>query len=342
MARESHQPRIEPVVVTFSHSWFNRRLGVDYSEETWRDPVRRTERAREVERALYERFGDVGIGSNDPQPTPTVEAYGNYFMPALFGCEILYPPDQAPGFRTLEASFEDMRQLEVPDFETNPVMRRAVAEAEVLKRRYGFCSGSICLGSPLNVAVNVYGDQFIVACALEPETAQHVLRIIAQTEFRIYHEFSAVIAPQDFPLTDIPFGYGNCPAVMFSPGTYKDVILPVDKWVRDQVGSFGLHHCGVFDAYIDLYKELNPSSLDIGGGSNYHAIRQAFPDIPFSLIVNAPDIEGRSISEIDDHIGAMVDGAAPVEHISHLWVAEVSAGTDDETVVAVRTSSERI
>ena len=342
MTDDKRKSKIEPVVVTFSHSWAYHHLGVDYSEQTWQDPVDRTERAREVQRALHDRFGDVGIGSKDPEPNPTVDAYGNYFMPALFGCKMKYPPDQAPGFAAIEASFEDMKQLEVPDFEMNPIMRRAMAEVEVLRKRYGFCSGSICLGSPLNVAVNVYGEQFMMACALEPEGAQHVLRVIAETEFKIYREFSAVVAPQDHPLTDIPFGYGNCPAIMFSPKTYRDVILPVDKWVRSQVGSFGLHHCGVFDDYIDLYRELNPSALDIGGGSNYRAIRQAFPDIPFSLIVNAPDIEDKSSSEIYDHVGAMVEGAAPVEQISFLWVAEVSASIDDETVRAVRTSNERI
>lgn len=333
---------IETVAVVFSQTWFHHHFGVDYSEETWRDPVERTERARETARGLHERFGDVGLGSDDPQPNPTVDAYGNYFMPALFGCEIRYPPNQAPGFAAIEASFEDMRRLEVPDFETNPVMRRAFAEAEVLKKRYGFCSGSICLGSPLNVAVNVFGEQFAMACALDPEAAQHVLRVIAETEFRIYREFSTTVAPNDFPLTDIPFGYGNCPAVMFSPTMYREVILPVDKWVRSQVGSFGLHHCGVFDEYIEVYKELNPSSLDIGGGSDYRAIRQAFPDISFSLIVNAPDVEGRTTSEIDHHIGSMVENASPVEHISLLWVAEVSAEIEDETVRAIRTSNERI
>ena len=58
--------------------------------------------------------------------------------------------------------------------------------------------------------------------------------------------------------------------------------------------------------------------------------------------VNAPDIEGRSNSELDDHVGAMVEGASPTQKISFLWVAEVSADIDDETVRALRTSNERI
>lgn len=336
------QPKLGPVMVTFSPTWFNRRAGLDFSEASWADPIARVERGREAERCLYDHFADVGIGSKDPQPGPNIEAYGNYFMPALFGCEMHFPSDQAPGFHALKADFDDMRRLQVPDFDTNPVIQRAFAEAEVLKKRYGACAGGVNTGSPLNVAVNIYGELFIMACALEPEIAQHVLRVIAETEFKLYREFSARIAPADFPLGDIPWGYGNCPAVMFSPKTYREVILPVDLWVRSQVASFGLHHCGVFDNYIEVYKELRPDNLDIGGGSNYKLVREAFPNIPFSLIVNAPDVEGKTISDIDNLVGDMVVGASPVEQLSFLWTSEVSEGIEDDTVRALRTSTERV
>jgi len=336
------QPKLGPVMVTFSPAWFKRYAGLEYSEAAWADPIGRTERGQEAERCLHGRFADVEIGSNDPQPAPTIEAYGNYFMPALFGCEMVFPPDQAPGFRALEGDFEHMRRLEIPDFDTNPVIRKAFADAEVLKNRYGACSGSICMGSPLNVAVNIYGELFIMACALEPETAQHVLRVIAETCFKLHREVCARIAPADFPTENFGWGYGNCPAVMFSPKTYREVILPVDMWVRSQVTTFGLHHCGVFDDYIDVYKELRVDGFDIGGGSNYKLARQAFPGIPFSLIVNAPDVEGKSISEIDSLVGGMVEGAAPVEQITLLWTGEVSESIDDDNVRALRTSTERV
>jgi hypothetical protein len=335
---------VEPVVVTFSATWFHARYGVDYSEETWLDPVRRIERNRELERVIYERFGDVGLGSKDPQPAPNLEfAYGNYFAPALFGCEVKYPADQAPGNKTLEdSSFEAMRALAVPDFDTNPVMQRAWSDWRVLKEKYGDCSVGLGVPSPINTAVNMYGEQFLLACALEPETAQHVMRVLMETHFKLYHEFCAKIEPEKFPTENIAGGYGNCPAIMFSPRLYREVILPIDKEWRSRYGSFGIHHCGVFDAYIDLYKELAPTSLDIGGGSNYHAIREAFPEIPFSMIVNAPDIEGRTTGEIDNLVGNMVEGASPVDKISYMWVAEVSQKTEDETIRAVRTANERI
>lgn len=343
MGSSDSKPRVAPVAVTFSPTWFHHHCGVDYREQTWTDPIARAERGRDLARALFDRFGDVGIGNKDPDPNPNVsDAYGNYFMPALFGCEIVYPPDQAPGNLPLAASFEDMRRLRIPDFDTAPVIRRAFSEAAILSAHYGSCHGSISTGSPINVAMNVFGETFLMACALEPETAQHVLRVIAETEFKLYREVSAVIAPDEFPLPGMVFGYGNCPAIVFSPGMYREVILPVDKWVRGQVAEFHLHHCGVFDAYIEIYRELAPTSLDIGGGSDYRALRKVFPDTPCSLIVNAPDIEGRTASEVDTLIGGMVEGASPVDKISRLWVAEVSERISDDTIRAVRTANERV
>jgi hypothetical protein len=336
-------PRVPPVAVTFSPSWFHRHYGVDYREQTWANPVQRAERSRETARLLFDRFGDVGMGDQNPEPNPSVsDAYGNYFMPALFGCQIVYPPDQAPGNIQLGASIEEMRRLSVPDFGTAPVIRRVFSEAALLRAYYGSCHGGLSTGSPINVAMNVFGETFLMACASEPETAQHVLRVIAETEFRLYREVSAVIAPDEFPLPGLVFGYGNCPAVLFSPRMYREVILPVDLWVRRQVAEFHLHHCGVLDAYIEIYQELSPASLDIGGGSDYRAMRKAFPETPCSLIVNAPDIEGRTAAEVDELIGGMVAGASPVDLISRLWVAEVSERISDDTVRAVRTANERV
>jgi len=253
------EPGIAPVAVTFSPTWFHHHYGVDYSEQTWRDPIGRAERNRELARITFERFGDVGLGSQDPGAAPSIsDPYGNYFMPALFGCQIVYPEDQAPANLPSDASFEDMARLQVPDFDTSPVIQRALSEAQALKDKYGFCSGGICTGSPINVAVNVYGEQFLASCALEPEIAQHVMRVIAETEFRLYREVSALIDPEHFPLDGMVFGYGNCPAVMFSPRVYRQVILPVDKWVRSRVAQFHLHHCGVFDDYIESTGSSTP------------------------------------------------------------------------------------
>lgn len=334
---------IKPLELYLSEKWYNKRIGVDFSEEYWVDPIKRTENNRQVQRALYDIFGDVGMGSKDPKPAPAASGmYGHRFMSALFNCNIRYNKDQAPNAIHMDVDFEYMSNLKIPDFEKSDVINRALAEAKMLKKHYGFCFGDINTGSPLNVAVSVFGAEFMAACLLKPETAQHVLKVIAETEIKLYHEFMSVIEPEKFPHNNISFSYGNCPAIMFSPDVYKNVILPVDKWFRSQVQTFYLHHCGVFDKYIDLYKELLPDALDIGGGSDYKLIRKAFPDTPASLIVNAPDVEGKALSDIDELVGNIIDAAGPTDYISILWTADLSENTNDDTIRALRTVNERL
>ena len=198
------------------------------------------------------------------------------------------------------------------------------------------------MGSPMNVAVSVFGDLFLYACAAHPQVATHVLQVIAQTELILYRDYCHRVEPETYALDPIVFGYGNCPAVMLSPGMYADVVLPVDLWIRGQVGQFHLHHCGVLDAYREVYARLDPDSLDVGGGTDYRLMRDVFPNTPSSFIVNTELIEGRNQDEVDGVVRDIVNNGGPEELITALWLADFSTRMTDDNVRALRTSHLRV
>ena len=334
--------KIRPITIHFNEKWNNARLGFDFSRPAWAHPARRTEQQRKVRRSVYERFGDVGLGEAEPRPAPNVMAYGHRFFGALFGCEIVYPPDQAPCALPIRGDYALLRAFDVPDFNDSAVMERAWHEADLLKREYGFCSGEIVAGSPLNNAVTVFGELFLAAVAEEPETAQHVLRVIMETQFKLYAEFQHVLEPDAYPLDEIIEGYGNCPAIMVSPAMYREVILPVDKEYRRRCKILHLHHCGIFDRYAEMYKELEPDTVEVGAGSDYALMREAFPDRPTSLIIDPAHIEGRDRAAIDRHVSHMVESAAPYDLITSLWTADFSPDMTDENIRDLATAHERI
>ncbi len=77
-----------PIIeITFGPAWWNHYYGMDFgNSNSWHDPVKATEREREQRKLLFERFGDVGPGT-DLQLTR--QAYPNakisaYFDPAGF------------------------------------------------------------------------------------------------------------------------------------------------------------------------------------------------------------------------------------------------------------------
>lgn len=335
--------KISSIDIVFSHAWYHKNYGFDFSEDSaWADPIKMTETNREMTRVLYDRFSEIGLGDKDPKPMPTLNAYGHRFGPAMFGCEIHYCKDQAPAAITKNLDLDEMAKLDVIDMEKSEVIQKAWHDTRILEDRYGFCNGGVFFGSPINTAVSAFGEQFLMACALEPETAQHVMKTIHESALRVRNELSCAINPMNFPKETDRWGLGNCPAIMFSPKMYRDVILSVDKWMRSQYRYFSIHHCGVFDKYIEIYKELNPTELDIGGGSNYKAIRSAFPDAHFSLIINAPDIENKTISEIDELIGNMVSDSGPIDKLYYMYVSDLCQDIDDNKIRAIGTIHERI
>lgn len=325
--------------VNMSEDWLNDKLGVSFDSYFWSDPIKRTENKRQLAYEMHNKFGDIGMGECNPVPEPIAsDEYSHRFMSKLFGCDIVYSPNQAPGVIHKNYDFDQLAKLEIPDLHNNDIIKKALSDAKILNSKYGYCYGGINMGSPLNVAVTVFGENFLACCALEPDIARHVLMIIARTEIRLMYELCQIIEPKAFPNHPFSFGYGNCPAIMVSPITYKKVILPVDLWVRSQCDNFALHHCGIFDKYAELYTELKPTALDIGGGSDYTIVRKHFPTALTSYIVNAEYIEGKSQEEIDSEVRKIVTQGGPKEYISILWCADLSCNTTIDNIRDLKTS----
>ena len=101
--------------ITFGPVWWNQNYNMVYNEDFWQDPIARTERDIKQRHLLFERFGNIGLGEQNPQPKPNIEAYGHRVMAAFWGCKIVYIPDQAPSAEVLPDARTRMENLEIPD-----------------------------------------------------------------------------------------------------------------------------------------------------------------------------------------------------------------------------------
>jgi hypothetical protein len=235
---------------------------------------------------------------------------------------------------------EELAEYPMPDLHRNDVLKKAKSDADILKRKYSYVYSSINMGSPLNVAVTVFGESFLASCAGDSDIAQHILMMIAKTEIRLIYEYISLL-DENYSISPLDLNYGNCPAVMFSPELYKKVVLPVDLWYRQQGKYFSLHHCGVFDGYAEVYTALSPTSLDIGGLSDYRKVRKYFPDTMCSYMINPESIEGQSREEIDAVVYDVITNGGPAANINALWTAGVSKNITDQNLIDFRTSAKR-
>jgi len=321
-----------------SEQWYNDRFGTDFSEDFWTDPIRRTESYRELTYQVAKRFPSLGLGSLEPTPDPkAADQYGHRFVPKLFGCDMVYTRNQAPACISHDYDFDVLAELDMPDLARSDVFKKGLSDAKELKAKYGFVHSAINAGGPVNAAVSIFGESFIACCVAEPEIAQHVMMVIAKTIIRLNYEFEDAINPPTI-VERRSSGLGNCPVIMFSPKVYQEVIQPVELWYRQQFRSFGLHHCGVFDQYAQVYTALKPDYMDIGGGSDYKILRKHFPNVGCTFIVNPELYEGKTTAQIDALVKGIVTDGGPTEHIIGLHTYSVGKNATDDNIVDLRTS----
>lgn len=335
--------RIGPIAVVLSQHWYHHRYGIDFSEETWLEPLKRVEMYADMAKAAYKAYG---WGSSNPPPFCSIDAYGHRITSVMFGCKPVYHRDQAPAVAPLPATAESLLALEPLEVELNPVVEKAKSDKCIYEAKYGkgCVSGGFVNASPLNGCVSTWGEAFIAAAYEAPEAAQHAMRIFGKMSGDMYTYLSHEIDPDHFPLPRIheSDGLGNCPALMFSPELYHRVFVPIDLETRREVKYFGIHHCGVIDRYLDVYGELSPTSFDIGGNSDYKLLRRKYPEITVSLMINGPIAESMKAEDVDTFIYDMVRDAGPVDKISFIYVTDVAAGVNDEVIRRIATAHERL
>lgn len=318
---------------SFSEAWFHSNYGLTFGEKYHFDPVFRTEQDREARRLLYGRFGQAGIGEKDPQPQPHLEICGHRFVSALFGCEIVYQDDQAPSCRHLPVtSAADITVIPKPDWETNRWAQEFRKQGAILLRRYGFTDAVINHGGPLNAASTILGGAALLYLAESSEIMGRFLNTIADVCVESYDRLTVAFDPKAAASRNMFIG--NCPVMMISPRTYCETVLPVDLQLRKRVQKFGLHHCGVMDRYLEAYKKLGPLDyVEVGWGSNVSAVRQAFPDTTFDLMINIYDLQTMTQSEMRKLLANMVRQAGPLSCLRDVWVADIGPEVPDEKVL---------
>jgi uroporphyrinogen-III decarboxylase len=318
---------------TFSEAWFYTNHGMTFGEKYCSDPIFRTEQDREARRLLFERFGKAGIGEKDPQPRPHLEICGHRFLPALFGCEIVFQDDQAPSYHHLPtASAAEFACIPRPDLETNRWAQQFRRQGAILLDKYGFTDAAINYGGPLNGAVAILGNEGLLYLSESPEIMTRFLSLIADVCVEAHDTLTVAFDPK--AANGRQLFIGNCPVMMISPATYAKVVLPADLYYRQQIENFGLHHCGQMDRYLEAYQNLKPVDfIEVGWGSDVAAVHKAFPDSKLELMINIYDLQTMSQTDVRELMVRMVREVGSLSCLHDVWVADIGPEVPDEVIL---------
>ncbi|MBU0735916.1 MAG: dihydropteroate synthase [Proteobacteria bacterium] len=334
-----------PLGVGFYPDWFYKHYGISFGREYYFDPETRIQTRMEIEKRLFERFGDVGLGNPDPAPKPLI-TFGMVMLPAIFGCEIVYEDAALPWAMPLNLSEDDVMKLEVPDIFNSYPMTEMIRQIDYMKEKYGNVVGDINTTGIQNLALKIRGDQLYFDFYENPELCHHLLSICTESIIRLFefnHRTTGTGAIDVTPMCDPKlYVFPNCTAEQISLKDYEEFILPYDNQVADVCHPIGIHHCGSVNQVLDGYAKVRHLEfIEIGFGSDVTRTREVLgPEVAVNARISPVLMKNGTPEEVAAEVRHLIDNGAPLNNFS-IDTVGLTYGTPDENVkAALRTAAE--
>ena len=347
------EPRaLLPVDVIFHPDWWHTHYGLDFGPAFHFDPQVRVESERRMRQALYDRFGDLGLGEAQARPRPVVGpvhlAIG-FVVQAMLGCEVRFAPNAAPWVLCAELDEDQVWALEVPDLETTSPMRETIARMDALEAEFGYLEGDIPWDGVQNVALDLRGQQLFLDYYDRPDMVHHLFDVIARTMILVAGYVRRRTGTSSISLNRIVASidprlnlHSNCSVQMISRRTYEQHLLPFECWLAERLQPYGIHHCGdSLQRMAQAYARVpGLAYVDVGWGSDVAGCRRALPDLVFSLRLNPARLRTQTPAEVRSDVEQLLDAAGPLDKAALCCVA-MDAATPDENVRAIFEVAER-
>ncbi len=177
--------------------------------------------------------------------------YGTHYVDKLLGGDVTWTGDQ---FWSKEMKC-DVSCLQPPDLKNSALLKETIELAQWIKEKTDgkFLISMPDVGCPLNVAVNLFGENFFLEMAMDPESAKRVLMLIGDVTKLVYdalvaavgqetircHNAFYVYTPQDYA------GLSICATQMISPDNFSELVAAADDaCVPDCYKGMIQHLCG--------------------------------------------------------------------------------------------------
>ncbi len=337
MAKKEHVP----LGVGFYPDWWAANHGILVgTREYYYDPDYRVEVGMQQQRALYEQFGDVGLGDPNPDPKPLI-TFGMVMLPAVFGCEIVYEEGALPWAMPLNLSKEECERLKKPDLPKAEPMAGMLKQCEHLKAKYGRVVGDINVTGVQNLALKLRGDELYIDYFEDPDFAHRLLKFCAECIidlWKLVYPITGSGAMDVTPMCD-PSIYcvPNCTVEQISGETYREFGLPYDIMLAEACHPFGIHHCGNLDPVVEYYAQVpNLVFVEAGFGSSFAENRKVLgPQVAFNARISPVLMKNGTPEEVAAAVRDAIDQGAPLENFS-IDTVGLTDGVPDENVRAAR------
>ena len=191
-----------------------------------------------------------------------VSLYGTHYIDALFGNDVQWVENQ---FWSKEQTCE-VSDLQMPDLDNSELLKETVDLAKWIKEQTDgkFLINMPDVGSPINVAINLFGERFFLELAMNPDSAKRVLTMIAEVTRRVYEELIAAVGQETIRCHNnfyvyTPYDYAGlslCATQMISPANYTELVADADDaCIPDCYKGVVQHICGSSPQHIEGFSK---------------------------------------------------------------------------------------
>ncbi len=184
--------------------------------------------------------------------------YGTHYIDALFGNDVQWVEGQ---FWSKEQTCE-VSELQMPDLDNSPLLRETVELAKWIKDQTDgrFVISMPDVGSPINVAINLFGERFFLEMAMNSEQAGRALKMVADTTRRVYEELIKAVGQETIRCHNAfyvytPYDYAGlslCATQMISPDNFGEWVADADDAsVPDCYQGMIQHICGSSNQHVE-------------------------------------------------------------------------------------------
>ncbi len=316
-----HSPvfdQILPVEIVYHPSWWNKHTGIIFDEDFFFHPLKRVESEQHMEKELYERFGNYGLGTNHNTARPEIGAVHNaagFMLSEMLGCEVRYREDSAPAVVPL---YDDRLIIDPDRAFKSPVFQKFRNMCEDLKKSHGFLTGDVNWGGVLNLALDVRGNDVFMDLMLQPDSIKSYFNDIASVIETFVEGMqketgtSSISVNRQVGRFKKPiFLHSECTHTMIAEDQYDEFLLPIDiAWSKRQQ-PFGIHYCGPDPhRFASSFKKVpRLDFLDVGWGGDLRILREALPDTFLNIRLDPVSIAHKTTEEIQHTIRTLVNDA---------------------------------
>jgi hypothetical protein len=191
--------------------------------------------------------------------------YGVHFVDRMFGAETFELREKDNWqVRTLAAP---VGELSPPDLDRDPTwaLARRLAEAFARSGATVPLFGLPTIASALNVGMNLYGQELLVAMHDDPAAAHHDLGVINELLCRLHRWYLEHLPREQLqPVVAAgrtqPPGFGQlcgCSTQLLSPEMYRDCVAPLDDRLLAAYPHGGMIHlCGGHTQHIPVWRAM--------------------------------------------------------------------------------------